>query len=78
MHAILCVHLIVLHLTSLILSVEEYNVEVVFVNSRVIKCKTYNMISGFRRNVDETCVLVGYYAASRGNWPIPMAARSKA
>jgi hypothetical protein len=26
-----------------------------------------NVISGFRRNVDENCVLLGYYAASCGN-----------
>jgi hypothetical protein len=25
------------------------------------------VISGFRRDVDETCVLLGYYAASNGN-----------
>jgi hypothetical protein len=28
------------------------------------------VISGFRRDVDETCVLLGYYAASCGN-PTP-------
>ena len=28
------------------------------------------LISGFRRDVDEICVLLGYYAASRGN-PLP-------
>jgi hypothetical protein len=28
------------------------------------------MISGFRRDVDEICALLGYYAASNGN-PLP-------
>jgi hypothetical protein len=28
------------------------------------------MISGFRRDVDEICILLGYYATSSGN-PLP-------
>jgi hypothetical protein len=29
-----------------------------------------SVISGFRRDVDETCALLGYYAASNGS-PVP-------
>jgi hypothetical protein len=27
-----------------------------------------SLISGFRRDFDEICALLGYYAASCGNW----------
>jgi hypothetical protein len=30
-----------------------------------------SVISGFRRNVDQICALLGYYAASSGN-PLPI------
>jgi len=38
---------------------------VVFVS---LKCSTPCMISSFCCNVDENCALLGYYAASSGNF----------
>jgi hypothetical protein len=31
-------------------------------------CKNYWMLSDFRREADENCVLMGYYAVSIGNF----------
>jgi len=37
------------------------------VHVRVFEIRIPNLISGFRREVDENCALLGHYAASSGN-----------
>jgi hypothetical protein len=47
----------------------------IFIIHTYMKCfcisqQSYRVISGFRRDADEICALLGYYAASNGN-PLP-------
>ena len=38
-----------------------------YVSDLCVNCGVYCVISRFRREVDENCALLGYYAASSGN-----------
>jgi len=39
-----------------------------YVSHLCINCSVYCVISGFRREVDENCALLGYYATRSGNY----------
>ena len=41
-----------------------------FYSHTLFKKYSFSVILGFRRDIDEICVLLGYYAASNGN-PVP-------